>query len=163
MAAESGIEHRWSEYLGRYVQVGVASGSAVSVAFVEQPDDGSVERGENEGSDALRAVFAYLNGGGATPDVPYALTVSGVERRALERTRDVPYGTTTTYDEFAASIGETDEEEGDGGVARVREALHDNPVPVVLPSHRVVDEGGVGGFAGPREVKEKLLELEGAL
>jgi methylated-DNA-[protein]-cysteine S-methyltransferase len=160
MATESGIEHRWSEYLETYVQVGVASGSAVSVGFVEQPDSESVERAEGEGSDGLEAVFAYLNGGGATPDVPYALTVSGVERRALERTRDVPYGTTTTYEEFAASIGEADDEEE---VSRVREALHDNPVPVVLPSHRVVGETGVGGFAGPRGVKRKLLELEGAL
>jgi methylated-DNA-[protein]-cysteine S-methyltransferase len=160
MVAESGIEHRWSEYLERYVQVGVASGSVVSVAFVDEPDGDSVERAEGEGSDALRAVFAYLDGGGATPDVPYALTVSGVEREALERTRDVPYGTTTTYEGFAASIGEADDEEE---VARVREALHDNPVPVVLPSHRVVAEDGVGGFAGPREVKRRLLELEGSV
>ncbi|MCX2819311.1 methylated-DNA--[protein]-cysteine S-methyltransferase [Haladaptatus sp. F3-133] len=158
MGVGSGIEHRWSGYLGRYVQVGVASNSAVSVAFVDEPDAESVERAQGEGSDALRAVFAYLDGEGATPDVPYALTVSGVERRALERTRDVPYGTTTTYAEFGSSIGEGGDEEG---VARVREALHGNPVPIVLPSHRIVAEDGIGGFVGPREVKRKLLELEG--
>jgi len=158
MPAASGIEHRWSDILGAYVQVGVASGSVVSVRFLDEPSDDSDERGEGEGSDPLRAVFAYLSGEVATtPDVDYALTVSGVERRALERTRDVPYGTTTTYSDFAASVGEGDED----GVARVREALHDNPVPVVLPSHRVVDGSGVGGFAGPRRVKEFLLELEG--
>lgn len=161
MGADSGIEHRWSEYLERYVQVGMASGSVVSVAFVEQPEGESVERAEGEGSDGLEAVFEYLNGEiETTPDVPYALTVSGVKRSALERTRDLPYGTTTTYEEFAASIGEADDEEE---VAHVREALHDNPVPVVLPSHRVVNESGVGGFTGPRDVKRRLLELEGTL
>ncbi|MFP4188462.1 MAG: methylated-DNA--[protein]-cysteine S-methyltransferase [Halobacteriales archaeon] len=157
MGATSGIEHRWSEYLETYVQVGVVSGSVVSVRFVNEPGEESDERAEGQGSDALRAVFAYLNGEvETTPDVPYALTVSGVERKALERTRDVPYGTTTTYAEFAARVGEGDDE----GVARVRDALHDNPVPIVLPSHRVVAEDSVGGFAGPRRVKERLLALE---
>jgi methylated-DNA-[protein]-cysteine S-methyltransferase len=152
MGADSGIEHRRSEYLDTYVQVGVAGGRVVSVGFTDEPD--GKEREEGEGSDGLEAVFAYLEGEiGTTPDVPYALTVSGAERRALERTRDLPYGTTLTYEEFAASVGEDD-------VERVRGALHQNPVPVVLPSHRVVAEGGVGGFAGPRRIKELLLELE---
>ena len=145
------IQHRWSEYLETYVQVGVAGGRAVSVSFTDEPDG---EECEKDGSDALEAVFAYLDGEiETTPDVPYALTVSGVERRALERTRDLPYGTTLTYEEFTSSVGEDD-------VSRVREALHENPVPVVLPSHRVVGEDGVGGFAGPRRVKRLLLELE---
>jgi len=156
MSDGAGIDHRWSEYLGAYVQVGVAGGRVVSVSFVNEPTEESTEeRAEDEnGSDALEAVFEYLEGETrATPDVPYALTVSGVERRALERTRDLPYGTTLTYEEFASSVGEDD-------VARVRDVLHENPVPVILPSHRVVAEDGVGGFAGHRGVKRLLLELE---
>lgn len=154
MSDGAGIEHRWSEYLDTYVQVGVAGGRVVSVSFVDEPAPESDEAAEGEGNDSLEAVFEYLEGEThATPDVPYALTVSGVERRSLERTRDLPYGTTLTYDEFAASVGEDD-------VERVREALHANPVPIILPSHRVVAEEGIGGFAGPRRVKELLLELE---
>jgi methylated-DNA-[protein]-cysteine S-methyltransferase len=150
----AGIEHRWSEYLDTYVQVGVAGGRVVSVTFTDEPAPESEEI-EDDGSDALEAIFAYLEGDiETTLDVPYALTVSGIERRALERTRDLPYGTTLTYKEFASSVGEDD-------VARVRDALHANPVPVVLPSHRVIAEDGVGGFAGPRRVKKLLLELEG--
>lgn len=145
------IEHRWSEYLDTYVQVGVAGGRLVSVTFTDEPDG---EECQKDGSDALEAVFAYLGGEiETTPDVPYALTVSGIERRALERTRDLPYGTTLTYEEFASSVGEDD-------VETVRDALRQNPVPIVLPSHRVVAEDGVGGFAGPRRVKRLLLELE---
>ena len=151
----AGIEHRWSEYLGAYVQVGVAGGRVVSVTFTDEPAPESEEiEDEDDGSDALEAIFAYLEGDIETsPDVPYALTVSGVERRVLERTRDLPYGTTLTYEEFASSVGEDD-------VGRVRDALHSNPVPIILPSHRIVGEDGVGGFAGPRRVKKLLLELE---
>jgi len=153
MESDSGIEYRRSDYLDTHVQVGVAGGRVVSVSFVDEPDP-EAEESTEEGSEALEAVFAYLEGEiKTTPDVPYALTVSGLERRALERTRDVPYGTTLTYDEFASSLGEDDTE-------KVRDALHGNPVPIVLPSHRIVSEGGVGGFAGPRRVKELLLELE---
>lgn len=148
---ESGIEYRYSDYLETYVQVGVAGGRAVSVVFTDEPEGD--EAPDGEGTDALEAVFEYLGDGGATPDVPYALTVSGVERRALERSRDLPYGTTLTYEEFASSIGEED-------VERVRDALHDNPVPIILPSHRVVAKDGIGGFAGPRRVKRRLLEME---
>ncbi|MDZ7689148.1 MAG: methylated-DNA--[protein]-cysteine S-methyltransferase [Halobacteriales archaeon] len=149
----AGIEHRWSGYLDTYVQVGVAGGRVVSVTFTDEPTPES-EEVEKDGTDALEAVFEYLDAETrATPDVPYALTVSGVERSALERTRDIPYGTTLTYDEFADSLGEDD-------VERVRDALHANPVPIVLPSHRVVAEDGVGGFAGPRRVKRLLLKLE---
>ena len=153
---DSGIEHRWSEYLDTYVQVGVVGGRVVSVSFVDEPADESTEVNADEnGSDGLEAIFAYLEGDiETTLDVPYALTVSGVERRALERTRDLPYGTTLTYEEFASSVGEDD-------VERVRDTLHANPVPIVLPSHRVVAEDGVGGFTGPRRVKRLLLELEG--
>lgn len=151
---DSGIEHRWSEYLDTCVQVGVAGGRVVSVSFVDEPAPESDEAFEGEGSDGLEAIFAYLEGDIETSlDVPYALTVSGVERRALERTRDLPYGTTLTYEEFASSVGEED-------VEMIRDTLHKNPVPIVLPSHRVVAEGGTGGFAGPRRTKELLLELE---
>jgi methylated-DNA-[protein]-cysteine S-methyltransferase len=81
MATESGIEYRRSEYLETYVQVGVASGSAVSVEFTDEPE--GEERVSGEGSDALEAVFAYLNGEiETTPDVPYA-------RRAVRDDGDV--------------------------------------------------------------------------
>lgn len=150
---DSGIEHRFSEYLDTCVQVGLAGGRVVGVEFTDEPQ--GKESDEGGGSDALEAIFEYLRGNVETSlDVPYVLTVTGVERRALERTRDVPYGTTVTYEEFASSIGEDD-------VAEVREALESNPVPIVLPSHRVVEsEERVGGFAGPKRIKELLLDLE---
>lgn len=147
---DSGVFHRYSDLLETYVQIGLASGNVVGVDFTDEPEGDEV--GEDEVA-VVDAFFRYLDGGPSV-DAPYALTVSGLERRALERTRDLPYGSTVSYDEFARSIGAEDETE------EVRDALHANPVPVVLPCHRVVGDSGVGGYTGPRDVKRKLLELE---
>lgn len=148
---DSGVYHRYSDYLEEHVQVGVASGNVVAVGFTDSPEGDEADEGD---VDVVDAVFEYLSGG-ASVDAPYALTVSGLERRALERTRDVHYGSTVSYDEFARSIGAEDSTD------EVRDALHENPVPIVLPCHRVVADDGVGGYTGPRDVKRKLLELEG--
>ncbi len=148
---ESGVFHRYSDLLERYIEVGLASGNVVGVGYPETPDGEEVEEGEVA---VLDAVFDYLSGGPSV-DAPYALTVTGLRRRVLERTRDVPHGSTLTYEEFARSIGAEDE------AGEVRDALLDNPVPIVLPCHRVVAEDGVDGYAGPREVKRRLLNLEG--
>ncbi|MFP4632596.1 MAG: methylated-DNA--[protein]-cysteine S-methyltransferase [Halobacteriales archaeon] len=152
---ESGVAHRYSDYLETYVQVGLASGRVVSVSFTTEPDGETATEGD---VDSLDAVFDYLSGG-PTPDVGYALTVAGVERRALESTRRIPRGETTSYAEYARSLGAEDE------VDDVRGALDSNPVPIVLPCHRVVPEGyeaggDVGTYAGPTEVKRRLLALE---
>ncbi len=147
---DSGLFNRYSEYLETYVQVGLASGNVVGVTFTDSPDGDEVGEGDVA---VVDAVFEYLSGGSSV-DAPYALTVSGLERRALERTRDVPYGSTVSYEEFARSIGAEDEAD------EVRDDLQSNPVPIVLPCHRVVADDGVGGYTGPREVKRRLLELE---
>ncbi|MDY7082603.1 MAG: methylated-DNA--[protein]-cysteine S-methyltransferase [Halobacteria archaeon] len=149
----TGIEHRYSDYLETHVQVGVAGDKVVSVRFTDSPE------GDSNGSQVLEDIFAYLDG----EDVDLSgydvgLTVAGVERRALERTREIPRGTTVTYTELAQSIGVDDDE-----FPEVREAIDTNPVPILLPSHRVVAESGLGNFAGPKRVKRRLLELEGGL
>lgn len=148
---ESGVYSRYSDYLETYVQLGLASGNVVAVEFTDAPDGDEVEEGE---VGVVDAVFEYLSGGPSV-DAPYALTVSGLERRALERTRDVPYGSTVSYEEFARSIGAEED------VEEVQKALQGNPVPIVLPCHRVVADDGVGGYTGPRDVKRRLLDLEG--
>jgi methylated-DNA-[protein]-cysteine S-methyltransferase len=79
-------------------------------------------------------------------------------RRVLEELARVEYGTTTTYGALAA-------ESGNPGAARaVGTVMNRNPVPIVLPCHRVVGaKGNLVGYAGGLERKVQLLRLEGAL
>lgn len=75
----------------------------------------------------------------------------------LRATRKVPFGRTTTYGEVAATIGRPKAARAVGG------ALGSNPIPIVIPCHRVVGAGGkLTGYAGGLVRKELLLELEGA-
>jgi len=74
--------------------------------------------------------------------------------------RSLAWGATTTYGELAKKLGATDWE----GVRAVGEAMGRNPVPVVIPCHRVLAAGGkLGGFSahGGAKTKAKLLALEG--
>jgi methylated-DNA-[protein]-cysteine S-methyltransferase len=80
------------------------------------------------------------------------------QRLVLAELQRVPYGATDTYGGLAARIGRPRAARAVGG------ALNKNPVPIVVPCHRVVGaSGSLVGYAGGLERKERLLALEGAL
>lgn len=86
---------------------------------------------------------------------------SGSRRRVLETLHDtVPFGATVTYGELAARSGLGAAHTAARAVGAVMGA---NPLPVVVPCHRVLGADGLGGFGGGRAVKEWLLALEGVL
>jgi methylated-DNA-[protein]-cysteine S-methyltransferase len=92
-----------------------------------------------------------------------AVDLSGLDayrRRLYETMRGLGWGHTTTYGELARQLGATDWE----GARDVGEAMGRNPVPLVIPCHRVLAAGGkLGGFSAPggAATKAKLLALEG--
>ncbi|WP_139058405.1 methylated-DNA--[protein]-cysteine S-methyltransferase, partial [Streptomyces prasinopilosus] len=70
----------------------------------------------------------------------------------------VPYGTVVGYGALAGRVGRPE------GAQAVGTAMGANPLPVVVPCHRVVErDGGIGGFGGGLEAKRRLLALEGVL
>jgi len=82
----------------------------------------------------------------------------GIARDVLAETARVPFGRTTTYGTIADKIGRPRASRAVGN------ALGSNPIPIVVPCHRVLRAGGdVGGYAGGPERKRRLLRLEGSL
>jgi methylated-DNA-[protein]-cysteine S-methyltransferase len=81
----------------------------------------------------------------------------GFYRDVLRATARIPYGETASYAEMAARAGRPRAFRAAGS------ALGSNPIPLVVPCHRVLRSGGaLGGYGGGLEVKEFLLRLEGA-
>ena len=69
--------------------------------------------------------------------------------------QEIPYGETKTYSEIAAALGNVNKARAVGGAA------NKNPLPIVIPCHRMIGSSGrLTGFAGGLEVKKYLLELE---
>lgn len=94
-------------------------------------------------------------------DVPLDLeSVPEFHRRIYAVARTIAPGTTLTYGEIAARVGDP------GAAQAVGQAMGANPCPVIVPCHRVVAAGGkLGGFsaAGGTETKRRMLEIEGAI
>jgi methylated-DNA-[protein]-cysteine S-methyltransferase len=83
--------------------------------------------------------------------------VGGFTAGVLRATARVPYGRVTTYRDVAADAGSPRAARAAGN------ALHVNPIPIVVPCHRVLHaDGSLGGYGGGVERKEFLLNLEGA-
>ena len=81
----------------------------------------------------------------------------GFRREVLRATEQIPYGRTASYREVATSAGSPN------AVRAAGTALATNPLPIVVPCHRVLRTGGgLGQYRGGAEAKAQLLHLEGA-
>ena len=106
-----------------------------------------------------RELDEYFAGRRREFDLPldWQLT-GGFTRKVLRETARIPFGETRSYMQMAASAGSPRAHRAAGS------ALGANPIPIVVPCHRVLRSGGgLGGYGGGLEVKRELLRLEGAL
>lgn len=109
--------------------------------------------------EARRELDEYFHGGRRRFDLEVDLSlVRGFTLKVLEATTRIPFGSVSSYRAVAAMAGSPRAARAAGN------ALHDNPVPIVVPCHRVLhSNGGLGGYGGRLDRKEFLLRLEGAL
>lgn len=88
--------------------------------------------------------------------LPLALDGSPFEMRVWKALLQIPYGETRSYGEIAAVC------DNPKAARAVGQAVHRNPLPIVIPCHRVVGASNLGGYAGGLKIKHFLLRLEGA-
>jgi O-6-methylguanine DNA methyltransferase len=81
--------------------------------------------------------------------------LSVFQKQVYSALQKVAYGSVVTYGDLARRIGSP------GAARAVGTALHNNPLPLVVPCHRVVSSSGIGGFAAGLTLKRALLQLEG--
>jgi methylated-DNA-[protein]-cysteine S-methyltransferase len=126
------------------------------------PDSEPASLSDHElGVRIARELGEYFSGRRTQFTVPldWSLT-SGAQRSILATLHaGVPYGSTVGYGELALLAGRTL-----GASRLVGTVMGSNPIPIVVPCHRVIAaDGGIGGFGGGLEAKRWLLTLEGAL
>lgn len=152
MSEQVRLHARESSYLGRYVQLDVASGRVLSVTF-----PGSVGPETAPDHDLFDRIFAYLAGGPETfTDVAIDLTLPQSQCAVLEAVRELAYREQVSVERLtqrAAGLDSTSEE----AHRLARTALAANPAPLLIPDHRVRD----GPSAAPPRIEMKLRSLEG--
>lgn len=105
---------------------------------------------------AGRALARYFQGDQRRFDLPLDLRGTPFQRRVWAALRRVPFGRTVSYGELAATLGRP------RSTRAVAQALGRNPLPIIVPCHRVIrSDGHLGGFSAGLDRKRRLLALEG--
>ena len=100
---------------------------------------------------------AYFDGDGPDFELPFRPAGSAFQQAVWQAMREIPLGATETYGALAQRIS--------GGARAVGTACGANPIPILIPCHRVVAASGLGGYSGDGglDTKVALLRIEGAL
>ncbi|WP_291833843.1 methylated-DNA--[protein]-cysteine S-methyltransferase [Limimaricola sp.] len=105
---------------------------------------------------ALAQLAAYFDGKLEAFDLPLAPVGGAFQQAVWQQISAIPFGFTRTYGDLAKLTG--------GSAQAVGQACGANPIPVIIPCHRVLGTCGLGGYSGGRgiETKVQLLRLESA-
>jgi len=105
--------------------------------------------------DVRRQLQEYFAGTLREFDIPLLMEGTEFQKRVWKMLQTIPYGETISYGELARKIGDSK------AVRAVGAANGQNPIPIIVPCHRVIgSDGSLTGFGGGIENKKKLLELE---
>jgi methylated-DNA-[protein]-cysteine S-methyltransferase len=106
-------------------------------------------------TEAVRQLDAYFRGELRSFDLPLALEGTTFQKTVWQELLKIPYGAAVSYREIARRIGKPK------AVRAVGAANGRNPLPIVVPCHRVIgSDGSMTGYGGGLQIKEFLLELE---
>ena len=134
-----------------------------AVRRIEFPRNGNPGRPEADWQESVRGAVGetirqlreYFAGRRSEFDLPLAPEGTEFQRTVWNRLREIPYGETISYGELAKRVGNPKASRAVGA------ANGQNPIPIVIPCHRVIGSNGkLTGFGGGLPVKEALLALE---
>lgn len=141
--------------LGALTVVVNGDGALTRVLFGGQAVPAGAERDAERCAAAVAQLREYFAGERTDFDLPLAPAGSEFQRRVWDELRRVGYGTTTDYRGLGARIGRPN------AARAVGRANATNPIPIVIPCHRVIGaSGSLTGYAGGLEAKRLLLDLE---
>jgi methylated-DNA-[protein]-cysteine S-methyltransferase len=138
-----------------FIELPRASGRGVAGWLRRFAPDARLTTGYAPNRAAIAQIQDYLAGKRETFRAELDLRATGFQIRVYAALLDIPYGEVRSYGEIARAIGEPT------AARAVGAAAGDNPLPLVVPCHRVIESSGrLGGFAGGAPLKKKLIALE---
>lgn len=147
---------RFASPLGEILLCGDDQGlRRLVLAAEETPDPSEARRDEAALFDAREQLLAYLDGRRRHFSLPLAPGGSEFQRQVWAALLRIPYGETRTYGDLARRLGR------EGAARAIGAASGANPLPLLIPCHRVVAADGLGGYSGGQALKQRLLTLEG--
>lgn len=128
------------------------------ITIITNDIDEKIDKTEHDNElleETKRQLDEYFAGKRKTFTLPLAFDGTKYRKAVWEELLKIPYGTTISYSELAAAIG------NDKGARSVGMACSENNIMIVVPCHRVIGKNGkLTGYSGGIEIKKQLLELE---
>jgi methylated-DNA-[protein]-cysteine S-methyltransferase len=150
-------------YLETPIGTLLIAGDVDAIRFIGFPKSGKAQQPEPDWrlstrgavGEAIRQLKEYFAGRRSEFDLPLAPEGTEFQREVWKRLQEIPYGETISYGELARRIGNPNASRAVGA------ANGSNPLPIVIPCHRVIGANGkLTGFGGGLPTKEALLALE---
>ena len=141
------------------LEINTGVDSIVKIKFVSKSSKDSMNNSK-EFSDitqqALSQINEYFNGDRRVFTIPFKLNLTPFYKRVLKEVHKIEYGSKASYSEIARRLGSAK------AVRAVGTANSKNPLPIIIPCHRIISSnGGLGGYSGGLDKKSYLLGLEG--
>lgn len=121
--------------------------TAILFSFIEENPSQITEK-------AKKQIEEYLDRKRTTFDLPFKLFGTDFQKRVWEVISCVPYGETISYREIGERINSR-------GYQAIGSACGKNPLPILIPCHRILGKDNLGGFGAGLEIKQRLLKIEG--
>ena len=113
------------------------------------------QEGDSQFREVVQQLRSYFAGKRTSFDLPLVLEGTEFQKKVWTALQKIPYGETTSYKELAEKVGKPT------AVRAVGAANGANPIPIIIPCHRVIgNDGSLTGFGGGLPLKKKLLDLE---
>jgi len=140
-----------------WLELRVSDTGVRSISFISPPATVRQSDGHPIMNRLIEQLDRYFRGDLTAFTVPVDFdTGTPFQRKVWDALARIPYGETRSYADLAAAIGNP------RAARAVGSANGENPIPILIPCHRVIKaDGGLGGFSSGTHIKQALLELEG--
>ncbi|MBQ9036119.1 MAG: methylated-DNA--[Erysipelotrichaceae bacterium] len=126
-----------------------------AIISIEISDANENNRGNEITSEAVRQLKQYFKGVRKSFDLPLKFNTTEFRKRVYEALLNVPYGSTVSYRDLTFMAGNR------RGFQATGQAMHFNPIMIVVPCHRVINsDGSIGGYGSHLDIKKYLLNME---